>query len=218
VYDSWHDYAKNIIYVDKSSNGGVSWGSDVAAVTTHAGFGKDIGCVGGRAQGPAHAIKVGPSEAIYLVYADPVSGKGVNKGFDILLSKSTDGGAHWSLPITLNDDSGSQDQFHPTLSVESNGGSGDKVTVTWYDRRDDPANCLAHVYGTQSTDSGTTWAANVRLTSAQSDFDGNPNGPGDYSSSTPFNSAVYPFFSDHRTSNPETSSGGGFDIYTVPVQ
>lgn len=105
-----------------------------------------------------------------MVYADPVSGKGVNKGFDILLSKSTDNGAHWSSPVTLNDDSGSQDQFHPTLSVESNGGSGDKVTVTWYDRRDDPANCLAYVYGTQSTDSGTTWAANVRLTSAQSDF------------------------------------------------
>jgi hypothetical protein len=218
VYDSWHDYAKNIIFVDKSSNGGVTWGTDVAAVTTHAGFGQDIGCVGGRSQGPAHAIKVGPSHAIYLVYADPVSARGVNRGFDILLSKSTDGGAHWSTPITLNNDNTSNDQFHPTLSVESNGSGGDKVTVTWYDRQDDSSNRLAYVYGTQSTDSGSTWATNVRLTSAQSDFDGNPNGPGDYSSSTPFGSAVYPFFSDHRVSNPETASGGGFDVYTVAVQ
>jgi hypothetical protein len=153
-----------------------------------------------------------------LVYADPVSGRGFNRGFDILFSKSTNGGQTWSTPISLNDDNTSNDQFHPTLSVESNGSGGDKVTVTWYDRRDDPSNCLAYVYGTQSTDNGVTWAANVRFTSAQSDFDGNPNGPGDYSSSTPFGSAVYPFFSDHRTSNPETSSGGGFDVYSVKVQ
>jgi hypothetical protein len=214
VYDSWHDYAKNIIFVDKSTNGGVSWGTDVAAATTHAGFGTDIGCVGGRAQGPAHALKVGPSGALYLVYADPVT----SRGFDILLTKSTNGGATWSTPVVLNDDNTAADQFHPTLSVESNGIGGDKVTVSFYDRRDDPNNCLANVYATQSTDSGATWSANVRMTSAQSDFDGNPNGPGDYSSSTPFSSAVWPFFSDHRTTNPETSTGGAFDIYTVNVQ
>ena len=38
VYDSWHNYAKDIIYVDKSANGGVSWGTDVGAATTHTGF------------------------------------------------------------------------------------------------------------------------------------------------------------------------------------
>jgi hypothetical protein len=218
VYDSWHDYAKNIIYVDKSTNGGVSWGTDVAAATTHAGFGTDIGCVGGRAQGPAHALKVGPSGTLYLVYADPVTAGPTSRKFDILFTKSTDGGAHWSTPKVLNDDSGSSDQFHPTLSVESNGAGGDKITVTFYDRRDDPGNCQAYVYGTQSTDNGTTWPANVRLTNAQSDFDGNPNGPGDYSSSTPFSSAVWPFFCDHRTTNPQTASGGAFDVYTVKVQ
>ena len=218
VYDSWHDYAKNIIYVDKSTNGGATWGTDVAAATTHAGFGKDIGCVGTRAQGPAHALKVGPSGALYLVYADPVTSGRINRGFDILLTKSTNGGATWSTPVVLNDDNGPADQFHPTLSVESNGAGGDKVTVSFYDRRDDPNNCLAYVYATQSTDSGATWSANVRMTSAQSDFDGNPNGPGDYSSSTPFSSAVWPFFCDHRSTNPETSTGGAFDIYTVNVQ
>ena len=106
------------------------------------------------------------------------------------------------------------------MSVESNGAGGDKVTVTFYDRRDDPANCLAHVYATQSTDSGATWSSHVRQTSAASNFDGNSNGPGDYSSSTPGGVllGVFPFFSDHRLSNPETASGGGFDIYTVNVQ
>jgi type II secretory pathway pseudopilin PulG len=75
-----------------------------------------------------------------------------------------------------------------------------------------------HVYATQSTGSGATWSPNVRMTSAQSNFDGNDNGPGDYSSSTPFNSTVWPFFSDHRNANPQTASGGGLDVYTVNVQ
>jgi hypothetical protein len=214
VYDSWHDYAKDVIFVDKSTNGGASWGTDVSAVKTHTGFGVDIGCVGGRSQGPAHALRVGPSGTLYLVYADQVTGR----GFDVLLTKSTDHGAHWSTPVTLDDDAGSADQFHPTLTVESNGSGGDKVTVTFYDRRDDSANCLANVYATQSTDNGATWSTNVRQTSAASDFDGNPNGPGDYSSSAPFSSAVWPFFSDHRSSNPQTASGGAFDVYTVNVQ
>jgi len=214
VYVSWHDYARNKIFVDKSTNGGVSWGTDVAAATTHTGFGVNIGCVGGRSQGPAHALKVGPSGTLYLVYADNVSGR----GFDVLLTRSVNGGASWSAPKTVNNDTGSAHQFHPTLSVESNGAGGDKVTVTFYDRRDDPNNCLSHVYATQSTDSGATWSANVRQTSAASNFNGNVNGPGDYSSSTPFNLAVWPFFSDHRTTNPQTASGGAFEIYTVNVQ
>lgn len=213
VYDSWHDYAKDVIFVDRSANGGATWGTDVAAARTHTGFGVDIGCVGGRAQGPAHALRVGPSGALYLVYADQVTGR----GFDVLFTRSTNGGATWSAPVTLNDDAGSADQFHPTLSVEPNGVGGDKVTVTFYDRRDDPANCQANVYATQSTDGGATWAANVKQTSAASDFDGNPNGPGDYSSSAPFSSAVWPFFCDHRSTNPETSTAGAFEIYTVDV-
>jgi len=205
VYDSWHDYAKNVIYVDKSTTGGATWGTDRAAATTHAGFGQDIGCVGGRAQGPAHALKVGPSGKLYLVYADPVK----NRGFDVLLTTSANGGTTWTAPKTLNDDTTSGDQFHPTLSVESNGSGGDKVTVTFYDRRDDGSNCAAHVYATQSVDSGTSWSVNIRETTAPSNFDGNPNGPGDYSSSSPAFGSVYPFFSDHRSTD--------YEIYTADV-
>lgn len=205
VYDSWHDYAKNKIFIDKSSNGGATWGKDVAAANTHAGFGTDIGCVGGRSQGPAHSLAVGPSGTLYLVYADPVSGH----GFDVLLTKSTNGGVTWSMPVTLNDDTGSSHQFHPTLTVTSNGIGGDKVTVSFYDRRDDTNNCLSDVYATQSIDSGTSWAPNIRVTAVQSNFDGNPNGPGDYSGAATFNASAYPFFSDHR--NPD------FEVYSAPI-
>jgi hypothetical protein len=150
---------------------------------------------------------VGPSGALYLVYADPVQGR----GFDVLLTKSSNGGATWSAPIRLNDDSGTADQFHPTLSVAA-GAGGDVVTVSFYDRRDDPANCLAHVYATRSTNGGATWSANAKLTTASSNFDGNPNGPGDYSSSSPFAAlaAVFPFFSDHRTAD--------YEIFTAAIK
>ena len=56
---------------------------------------------------------------------------------------------------------------------------------------------------------GVVSVNNVRLTTVASSFDGNPNGPGDYSSSTPFGGVVYPFFADHRAD---------FEVYTAPVQ
>lgn len=211
VYVSWLDYAKNKIYVDKSGNGGASWGTDVAAATTHTGFGQDIGCNGGRKQSPAHHLKVGPSGTLHLVYADSIQGR----GYDILYTQSRDGGAHWSTPVRLNDDSGAAHQYHPTLSVTGNGtATGDVVTVSFYDRRDDSGNCLSHVYATQSLDGGATWSANVRLTTDSSNFDGNPNGPGDYSSSTPSSAGVFPFHSDHRTT---TGADTLMEIYTEQI-
>jgi len=203
VYDSWHNYANDRILVDKSTNGGVTWGSDVVAAVTHTGFGADIGCNGGREQGPAHALKVGANGVLHLVYADSIR----NRGFDILYVRSTNGGATWSAPVRLNDDAGAAHQYHPTLAV-----NGATVTVSFYDRRDDQTNCLSEVYATQSTDGGLTWAANVRLTTAPSNFDGNANGPGDYSSSTPHGVSVFPFHSDHRTSDADTL----MEIYTFP--
>lgn len=201
VYMSWHNYAKNIIFVDKSTDGGVTWGSDVGAATTHAGFGQDIGCVGGRSQGPAHALKVDSNGVLHLVYADPAQGG----GFDILYVRSTNGGANWSAPVRLNDDSGAADQFHPTLAL-----SGTTLTVSFYDRRDDGANCLAHVYATRSTDGGVSWGANIRASSVASNFDGNPNGPGDYSSAAAHGTKVLPLHSDHRSSD--------YEVFTYPLQ
>jgi hypothetical protein len=206
VYVSWHDYARRQIFVDRSitPSGGAKWGKDVAAATTHVGFGTDIGCVGGRSQGPAHHLRVGPSGTLYLVYADSVTGR----GYDILFTKSVDHGQHWSAPVSLNDDTGAAHQFHPTLAVTSNGAGGDTVTVTFYDRRDDPNNCLSDVYATQSTNSGTSWSANARLTYLASDFDGNPNGPGDYSSAAQYQATAWALFSGHPSGQP-------FDVYSA---
>jgi hypothetical protein len=201
VYTSWHNYAKNKIFIDKSTNGGASWGADVAAATTHAGFGQDIGCVGGRAQGPAHHLKVDSAGTLHLVYADSIS----RRGFDILYTRSVDGGASWSPPVTLNDDSTSRHQYHPALAVD-----GTTVTVSFYDRRNDPNNCLSQVYATQSTNGGLSWSVNTIVDSTNSNFDGNPNGPGDYSSGTWSGLGTFSFFSTHPPSSP-------FDITAAAI-
>jgi hypothetical protein len=192
VYVSWHNYARNVIYVDKSTNGGVTWGTDVAAATTNTGFGMDIGCVGGRRQSPAHHLKVGPSGTLHLVYANNVGGK----GYDILYKRSTNGGATWSAPVTLNDDTGGAHQFHPTLSV-SGTASNEVVSVTFYDRRHDATNCQTTVYSTRSFNGGASWSTNARISTGSWNFDGNANGPGDYSSSAPAAAGDLSFYSTH---------------------
>jgi hypothetical protein len=203
VYLAWQDYAKKKIFVDRSTNGGVTWGTDRLAASTTVGFGSELNCNGGRDQGPAHSLKVGPSGTLHLVYAD-----GPATNFDIRYVRSSNGGVSWSAPVTLNDDASGRHQFHPTLAVAANGSGGDLVRVTFYDRRDDAANCLTHVYATSSVDSGQTWSANTRQTTQPSNFDGNANGPGDYSSSaTRTDAGAQWFHSDHR-------GGGAFQIYS----
>ena len=194
VYVSWHNYSRNIIYVDRSTDGGVTWGTDRQAATTNTGFGMDIGCNGGRKQSPAHHLIAGPSGKLHLVYANNVSGG----GFDILY-KSTTNYASWPAAKRLNTDPGGAHQYHPTLSLAPSS-SGDIATVSFYDRRDDPANCLTHVYSTRSLNGGSTWSANGKVTADSSNFTGNSNGPGDYSSSAHAASGDWAFFSDHTTS------------------
>lgn len=70
---------------------------------------------------------------------------------NVLLSKSTDGGATWSQPATLN--LVNADQWQPALSVDSGG----DVWVLYYDRRRDPRNLMVEVFLAKSTDGGVTW-------------------------------------------------------------
>jgi hypothetical protein len=60
------------------------------------------------------------------------------------------------------------------------------------------------------------------VTDADSDFDGNPNGPGDYSGLATVGSTAHPYFSDHRDANTagDNTAGtidGGFEIYTAAI-
>jgi hypothetical protein len=101
---------------------------------------------------------------------------------DILVTVSRDG-ATWSAPRAVHDDGRGSgvDQFMPAISVGPDG----TVDMTWYDRRDDPANHLFDLYYTYSTDGGATWARDLRVSDVSSDeqFSHHQNGMvflGDY--------------------------------------
>jgi hypothetical protein len=219
VYMLWLDYAKNKIFVDKSTNGGLNWGTDVAAATTHIGFGTDIGCNGGRSMTPAPQMGIDGNGVIYLTYADKVGSGPVNSGYDIYLVKSSNGGATWSAPVRLNDDSTNTHQFNPALSVRPD--TTGTLSVSWYDRRNDPSNnCSTDIYATVSTNGGASFSANARVTPVSSNYDGNPNGPGDYSGNAPFGTtSSFPFWCSHLATDIATQTGtaGGYEIYTSRI-
>lgn len=213
VYVLWHDYARRVIFIDQSTDGGATWGQDVAVATTNVGFGVNIGCNGGRSMTPAPQMAIDASGTIYLVFArDADPGSGLN--FDVFLTRSTDGGGTWSAPRRVSATSAGH-QYNPSISIDSLGA----LNVSYLDRRDDAANCRTHTYLSRSSDAGATFT-DFRVTDVDSNFNGNPNGPGDYSGIACLGTTAFPYFADHRDANAavDGNSGtldGGFEIYSA---
>lgn len=82
---------------------------------------------------------------------------------EVMFSRSTDGGATWSTPVRVNDDSGAPSwQWFGTMSVAPNG----RIDAVWLDTRDNPGTIQSSLYYAYSTDGGLTWSANERLSPA----------------------------------------------------
>ncbi|MDD5361894.1 MAG: T9SS type A sorting domain-containing protein [Ignavibacteria bacterium] len=88
---------------------------------------------------------------VYIVYTG--KGSGTDKA-DIFFTKSTNYGNNWSAPMRLNDDNTLNDQWMPAISVGNNG----KIYIVWYDSRNDPQNNLTLLYGTVSSNGGTSFS------------------------------------------------------------
>jgi len=78
-------------------------------------------------------------------------------GTDIFLSRSADGGAHWSAPLRVNDDPAgvANDQFNQWLAVDPIDGS---VNLSWNDTRLDPSHVSTHIFYARSTYGGQSFA------------------------------------------------------------
>lgn len=90
------------------------------------------------------------------------SGRGVGPdNADVFLVSSRDGGTSWSLPVRINDDATTTDQWLPFLVVAPNG----TVAVSWYDRRLDGQNMLIDVFMKTSAPGGTAFGSSRKITS-----------------------------------------------------
>ncbi len=182
VYVAWEHYAADFvtreIRISKSTNGGSSFGAPVV-VQPVTPVGDSFVLQGNfRAfldfQGLAVDRSAGPNTGnVYITWHDGRNRSAFDPfGFcdggptycfgDIFLTRSVDGGAHWSTPIRVNNDhvGAAVDQFMPAVEVDSTG----SILVFFYDRRRDARNFRIDTFLARSVDGGSSWS-NSRVTS-----------------------------------------------------
>ena len=90
---------------------------------------------------------------------------------DIVLVRSTDGGATWSLKLRVNHDPAGADQAMPNVAVDGLG----RVFVGWYDRRDAANGDSVNTYASVSADGGLSFVPDLRLSGRPSAWVGPPH-------------------------------------------
>ena len=169
VYVSWHDVPGNRVLFDRSTDGGVTWGTDISPTGTTAGFRNRFPAQPDRGIFAGPMIDVDLSSLnngrIYLAYVDMGAGGGpaghqhlrpdLGQRRHVLVSR-----------VLVNDDGGTLRQFEPWLDVDPITGL---VSAVWYDARNDSDNKQVEVYGATSQNGGTAWATNVKIADNPSD-------------------------------------------------
>ena len=142
------------VYVSRSSDQGRTFTehSLVRTMTTDG-----VGVIGPMLE---WSPRGGPEGSLHLVYEsrkEPAQGDR-----DVQYHRSVDGNRTWSEVKVLNDDDPKQlfGQFLPNVQVAPNG----RVDVVWWDLRDGAADYANDVYYGYSTDNGSTWSPNFRVT------------------------------------------------------
>jgi BNR repeat-containing family member len=135
----WNDDTpgNNEIYYRKSTDGGSTWWVTSRRLTWTSGY----------SAGPA--IAVDSFGNLYVLWHDDTLGK-----YTVYYIKSEDGGGTWTPAKRLSLTSGNS--ACPAIVVDSSG----NLHVVWND--DMPGN--AEIYYKKSTDGGTTWTADKRIT------------------------------------------------------
>jgi hypothetical protein len=199
VYVAWHDIS-NAILVRGSADGGDSFGAITTVAATRIAFDALIppqnlrgalvypACGADQSAGPFHG-------RLYCSWMD----RNVQGNTDIFLATSTNQGATWSAPLTVNDDSNGSYQFNQWLAVDPVTGA---VDLSWNDSRNDTTNASTDIFFAQSTNGGASVSPNVRITSAPTNETvagadlGNQYG--DYEGIAAFGGSIHPIWTDRR--------------------
>jgi hypothetical protein len=85
----------------------------------------------------------------------------------VFVVKSTNNGATWSAPVAASDDHDFISVVNPAVAATPD---GQRVTVTYYDKRDAPDGVnYVDLYANTSFDGGASWQPGIRLTEYSSD-------------------------------------------------
>jgi BNR/Asp-box repeat len=163
----------------------------------------------------------------YLVWTQE-SRNGSNNT-DLELQYSDDQGATWSPAVQVNDDHTVNSQYDPSIALDQSTGN---VALSWYDTRNDLGNGGSgdtdgipnddfQIWATYSTNGGSTFAPNFRVSNgtsnavdANSFFD-----VGDYTHAAFVGGTFWPAWSDNSNSTGTNPNGTlhQFDLYTAKI-
>ena len=136
VHVVWEDYRDgNLeIYFKRSTDGGLSWGTDTRLTNNSA-----------SSFNPSVAVSGSNVHVVWWDYRDG--------NYEIYYKRSTDGGFSWGSDARLTNYTATS--AYPSISV-----SGTNVHVVWFDERDGNR----EIYYKRSTDGGVNWGTDKRLT------------------------------------------------------
>ena len=164
---------------------------------------------------------------VYLVYTfEPSNG---TNDTDVFVQSSDDQGATWSSPVRINDDTTTNSQFLPKISLDQTTGN---LAAVWYDARNDLGaggpgdtdgvpNDDAQFWGAFSLDGGQTFTKNIQISAGTSNShdSGNNIDYGDYSGLSFDAGIAHPAWADNSNSTGDNPDGTlhQLDIYTATV-
>jgi len=165
VYEVYYVGNQRAHFFAKSTNGGTSFSTPVAITPL---FG-ELKFNSTYRKNTFSSLAVGPTGAIYVVYADQPK----NGGSQIRFIFSTNSGSTFSSPRSMNDSSTGQ-RLMPSVAADSTG-----IHFSWFDTRNGGGStALYDIYATRS-DNGSAFSLNQRVT-ASSVNAGNASFIGDY--------------------------------------
>jgi hypothetical protein len=226
VYVAWHDIQNNRLMFNSSFDGGITFGQQQSIAQTIVAFAETIPAMASRQALLYPACDTDRSSGtnrgtLYCSWMDETA----TNGTDVFVARSTDRGANWSATLRVNDDPTGvrKDQFNQWLSVDPTNGS---INLSWNDARNDPADTKTDIFFAHSTNGGTSFASNVKVTTVMTDESAaNPfadagNQYGDYEGIVAFDGIIHPIWTDGRfdgTIDPTTGQLIGEEVFTAAI-
>ena len=227
VFGFWPTTTNRRVFVVKSTNGGVSYGTPVQIASTFDAFDIGVPSFNGRRAliyVSGGAYRTATKNLVYATWTDLTGAAGCTAAANepgsnaastcktrVWFSRSTDGGATWSTAVMINNQASLNDQYNQWMVVDETTGA---LGLMYYDTVGDPTRKKSDVYYQSSFDDGVTWFAPVKVTSAQTDETtagaDSGNQYGDYNGLSGIAGQFFPSWTDRR-------AGANEEIWTAKI-